>query len=136
LPVGETDTFTTDDDRVYAWTAWEGAAGSHTIRWESYRPDGTLYGTSLDDFDYSPYSLAYLWYWLSIPYMGNDFGEWSVRFYMDGSYKGSLYFTLAAGAQSQIGDQSEPFTSDAIGASGAWSPMLQPASGPVKAEGD
>ena len=68
LPVGETDTFTTDDDYVYAWTAWEGASGSHTIRWESYRPDGTLYGTLPYDFDYSPYSLAFFSEWLKRRY--------------------------------------------------------------------
>jgi hypothetical protein len=135
LPVDVTDTFTTDDAYVYAWTAWEGASGPHTILWEWYRPNGTLFGTYSYDFN-TTYSLYYVWSWLSVSCVGDDLGQWSVRFYVDGAYKGTRYFTIAAGTQSQTGDQLQLFTPETGAAGGASLPILQPASAPVKAGGD
>jgi hypothetical protein len=129
-PVEETETFTTDDDRVYAWTAWEGASGPHTIRWEWYRPDGALFGATDYDFDYTPYSLAYLWGWASVSCMSNHLGQWSVKVYMDDSYVETLHFMLTVGARSYLSYRSGQFTSDTIGADGARSSILQPASVP------
>jgi hypothetical protein len=135
LPVDETDTFTSDDDRVYAWTAWEGASASplpHTIRFDWYRPDGTLHTSLSDEFDFSPYSLAYLWSWVSVDYMIDYPGQWHVDFYMDDSYEGTLYFTLVEGTQSRTEREPHPATPSVSGGSGASWPDLPLASTRVK----
>ena len=123
-PVDETDTFTTDDDYVYAWTAWEGASGAHTVRWEWHRPDGSIHFNLSSDFEASE-SLWYTWAWLYTSYM-NDYGEWYVNIYMDGSYVTTLYFTFEAGIPPTSRNEPQAFTLGATGASGTWSPILQP----------
>jgi hypothetical protein len=97
-PVDRTSSFTTNDSRVYAWSAWEGISGNHTLRWEWYRPDGTLHYTYPYDFNASE-SFWQVWSWISVPSLGNYFGQWSIKIYMDGSYQYTLYFTLASATQ-------------------------------------
>jgi len=134
-PVNETDTFTTNDERVYAWTFWEGASGPHTIRWEWYRPDGTLHFDFSEDFDYSS-SIVYEYSWLSIDYMTDYLGQWHVDFYMDGAHEGTLYFTLAAGAQLQSNDEIPLSTPSVAGIGGSWSSISRPVFNPIKAGGE
>jgi hypothetical protein len=125
-------TFTTADAKVYVWTAWEGISGAHTAQWEWYRPDGTLAYSSLYNFTAGG-TLLYVWYGRSISTMSDSLGQWSVKIYMDGSYKGTRYFTLVSGAQSYASDQPQPFA-PAGGAGGTWPPMQPSVSVPIKAE--
>jgi len=131
-PVDETGTFTTADAKVYVWTAWEGISGAHTARWEWYQPDGTLAYSSLYNFTASD-TLYDVWYWRSISTLSYALGRWSVKIYMDGSYKDTRYFTLVSGAQSYASDQPQSITPDS-GVGGTWPPMQQPVSVPIKAE--
>lgn len=134
MSVDETDTFTTDDDSVYVWTAWEGAFGVHTYRWEWHRPDGSIHFDYSGDFEASG-SVWLTWGWIYTSYM-NDYGEWYVNIYVDGSYVTTLYFTFEAGGQLYSGNEPQASTPGAIGVGDAWSPILQPASAPVKADDD
>lgn len=135
-PVDITDTFTTDDDYAYTWSLWEGAAGTpHTITWEWYRPDGTLFGDSSYDFDIT-WSVYELWCWLSIDCVSDTPGQWSVKTYMDGSYVTTQYFTLVAGAQSRADGEPNPFSPIVFGADGARSSNPQPTFAPANAQND
>jgi hypothetical protein len=86
------------NQRVYAWTLWDQAIGTHTATFRWYRPNSTLYGswdvpfTSADDCLYS------VWSWIQgSPNL--NLGEWRVDIYMDGQFKISLNFDVVAAGQ-------------------------------------
>jgi hypothetical protein len=124
-PVGVTGTFNTSDDYVYVWTAWEGASGAHTARWEWYRPGGTLFRSYPYGFNASE-DLWHLWTWMSIADMGGELGQWSVKIYMDDAYAETLTFSLGAGAQSQARGDGSDLGPEATGVGSASGPVLRP----------
>ena len=90
-PVEITDAFTTNDELVYVWTAWEGASGAHTIRWEWYRPDGTM--LTPYSYPFEGEDLYYVWSSVYVAAM-NQTGQWTIKIYMDDVYIALLTFTL------------------------------------------
>jgi hypothetical protein len=106
LAVGRTDTFDTNDERVYIWAAWEGASGTHTSRVVWYRPDSTVHYDSSYEFT-SAYPLYYTWSWLNTPYM-NQYGQWRVVLYMDGTHRATRYFTFQGASSTQPSELEPP----------------------------
>ena len=92
FPVGLTDQFTSGDDAVFTWIAWEGSSGAHTVRYVWYRPGGSLHADHSEPFNSSD-SLTFTWDSVPTSEMGPYPGEWEVDIYVDGSYETTLYFT-------------------------------------------
>jgi hypothetical protein len=83
------------NQRVYAWTLWDQAIGTHTVTFKWYRPNGTLYGSWDVPFTSADDCLYMVWAWIQgSPNL--NLGEWRVDIYMDGQFKQSLNFTVAA----------------------------------------
>ena len=86
---------------MHAWSAWEGAAGSHTVLFRWYKPNGSYYTEWEHQFTTTD-ELYYAWSWISTVYM-YDSGQWSVRVHLDGNLKEILYFDFSTSA-SEMGD--------------------------------
>ena len=97
-PIGVMDAFGSDDSQFYAWLELGNVVGAHPFEFRLYRPDGTyyssLYGTA------GVTGVTYPQYWVLGPWSvnGTDIpnipGRWSVKLYIDGSYKQSIAFTM------------------------------------------
>ncbi len=93
------DAFGSDDSQFWVWWEMTDITDAHTLYLRLYRPDGTLYGqTSTTTFGQN--GLNYDWWrgysnWQISGYDISDLeGRWTVKLYVDGSYKRTIYFTL------------------------------------------
>ena len=80
------------------WTAWEGAWGSHTAKYDWHWPDGTLW------FSYSqPFASSGALYKTWCFFEGGLWkaGTYSVKVYLDGTYVANVQFTATASSQAQ-----------------------------------
>ena len=92
FPVGRTTNFTSADENVFVWIAWEGSSGPHAVSYVWYRPGGSLHADHSEDLNASD-SLNFTWDSVPTSEMGPYPGEWHVDIYIDGSYETTLYFT-------------------------------------------
>jgi len=92
FPVGLTDQFTSPDDNVFVWIAWEGSSGEHSVSYVWYRPGGSLHADHSEPFNSSD-SLNFTWGSVPTSEMGPYPGEWEVYIYVDGSFETTLTFT-------------------------------------------
>ncbi len=92
FPVGRTTDFTSADENVFVWIAWEGSSGVHAVSYVWIRPNGSLHVNHSDDFNSSD-SLNFTWDSVPTSEMGSYPGEWQVDIYIDGNYETTLNFT-------------------------------------------
>lgn len=93
------DAFGSDDSQFYVWWEMTGITDAHSLYMQLYRPDGTFYGqTSTATFGQTGWH--YDW-WRGYSYWqinGYDIsaleGVWTVKLFVDGSYKQTINFTL------------------------------------------
>lgn len=98
LFVDKTDTFTSSDEKAVVWTVWEGAWGTHTVKFEWVLPDGTHY------FDYSHSfstgeALYKTWSWIEGIGLWQT-GTYKVKVYLDKTLKTTVQFNVTSGEQS------------------------------------
>ena len=93
-PNGITDTFRSDDERIYLWIYWINVEGSHNVRVEWFSPEqGTgepPYYKSTEYFTSSGEQIT--WFYLEKPAGGFARGEWEVYVYLDNSFERSYLF--------------------------------------------
>ncbi len=120
LFVDETDTFTLSDSKVVVWTAWEGAWGSHTAKYDWYWPDGTLWFTYSQLFT-SAEALYKTWCYFEGGLWKT--GTYSVKVYLDGTYVVNVNFTATASGQASPAVAPQPVAVG--GGGGAGEPVPQ-----------
>ncbi len=91
--------FAPNDARVFHWTLLNGIRSGDTLRWEFIQPNGSVFFTSEDRFNFSGGGCA----WEGIPIAGNPAaslpGNWQVRV----SYNGAALLTGAFSIQGNGG---------------------------------
>jgi hypothetical protein len=92
FPVGRTTNFTSADENVFVWIAWEGSSGAHAVSYVWYRPNGSSHVDHSDDINSSD-SLNFTWDSVPTSEMGPYPGEWHVDIYIDRIHETTLYFT-------------------------------------------
>jgi hypothetical protein len=102
IPVHPTTTFSTEDQEVVSLIDYENLTGHHTIRWEWYRPDGTLY-TKTANYPLRSSSTTYIprgsaCHRISVngAKAGSLPGDWSVRIYLDDALSARKDFRITA----------------------------------------
>lgn len=101
-PIYEINAFGDDDARVYVWANLTADVDiSCRMKFEWYRPSGSLYGTYTSDWYDVPSGhrfIAWSYYNISGTERADIEGEWSVKIYVDGGsgfdYKATEYFTI------------------------------------------
>jgi len=93
IPVGRTTNFSSADENVTVWIAWEGSSGAHSVNYVWYRPNGgAIHADISKNFNASD-SLNFTWDSIPTSGMGSYPGDWHVNIYVDGSYETRLDFT-------------------------------------------
>jgi hypothetical protein len=94
-PNGITDTFRSDDSRIYLWIYWINVEGSHTVRVEWFSPEeetGAPPYFKKTEYFTSGGGEQITWFYLERPTGGFTRGEWEVYVYLDGSFERSYLF--------------------------------------------
>lgn len=91
--------FSTDDDEINAFVSCRNLSGSHTLRWDWYSPDNSLYSSKSRDFSTSSgkySSTATAWHAIKIRGSGVEKlpGSWNVKVYYDETLIGASAFTV------------------------------------------
>lgn len=94
-PNGITDTFRTDDERIYLWIYWVNVEGRHTVRVEWFTPsqgvDEPPYLKTVEHFN-SRTGDRITWFYIDRPPGGFERGEWQVFIYLDNLFERSFIF--------------------------------------------
>ena len=93
------DAFGSDDSQFYVWWEMTGITDAHTLYLQLYRPDGTFYGqTSTTTFGQTGWHYdwwrGYSWWQINGYDISALEGVWTVKLFVDGSYKQAINFTL------------------------------------------
>ena len=109
-----TETFSTEDEKMWFWLQIGPTTRSHQIGWKWYSPDGELYYeddiTTVDPKSegLESYDTREAWVWIEIkehpePSPVHLPGDWHVDIYIDGTYVGTEQFTIATAGPSVVG---------------------------------
>jgi len=109
-----TETFSTEDEKMWFWLQIGPTTRSHQIGWKWYSPDGELYYeddiTTVDPKSegLESYNTREAWVWIEIkehpePSPVHLPGDWHVDIYIDGTYVGTEQFTIATAGPSVVG---------------------------------
>lgn len=100
IPLNPTTTFTTEDQEVVSFIAYENLSGKHQLRWEWYDPEGKLY-TRTGHYPIRSSKNKYIkkgstCHKISIKGTKAQFlpGEWNVKIYLDGAMAANKYFKI------------------------------------------
>jgi len=111
IPLNPTTTFTTEDQEVVSFIAYENLSGKHQLRWEWYDPEGKLYSrtrhypirSSMNKY----IKRGSAWHKMSIKGTKAQYlsGEWNVKIYLDGAMAANKYFRIN---QIQVAKRTQP----------------------------
>lgn len=88
--------FSFEDDRAISWVKLDGNFNNQSLRWEFLDPQGHLYASE----QHPVLSAPVQWVWITIKgtAAAKIFGQWSVKFYINGQLQFQDSFTITSSA--------------------------------------